>query len=92
MDALRQWPHTLNVKRVAYNITQATHKGKYNEHHGFKKHAHAYMLTKNGIPKKEKTLKRLKDGAHRLSLTTSNKRENTIYKLAVDPKLQNQGQ
>ena len=49
MDALRQWPHTLNVKRVAYNITQATHKGKYNEHHGLKKHAHAYMLTKNGI-------------------------------------------
>ena len=89
MDALRQWPHTLNVKRVAYNITQATHKGKYNEHNGLKKHAHEYMLTKNGIPEKEKTLKRLKDGAHRLSLTTlptSNKRENTIYKMTVDPK------
>ena len=60
MDALRQWPHTLNVKRVAYNITQATHKGKYNEHHGLKKHAHEYMLTKNGIPEKEKNTEKIK--------------------------------
>ena len=70
--------HKRHTKENTMNITASKNM-----------HMHIAYVDKKWNTQKRNTLERLKDGAHRLSLTTlptSNKRENTIYKMTVDPK------